>query len=197
MSGLGYKAFAAGEVLLASDLQGYAVDQSTMVFASSADRTTKLVAPAKGMVSFLSDDGRVEVYDGSAWKIAYLPPTSYIPTATSYTRSSGSLYYSVAGHTMFISGKIVVSAVSGAISFTAPTGFTYNTNALNGNNVGFSSAGGAQGILRSASTWNGSIILEVLNVAGTYTVNNATSSTVPKTWTSGDSFTVSAMLSLG
>lgn len=68
MAGLGYKLFASGEVLTAANLQGYAVDQSTMVFATSAARTTALAAPSQGMVSYLSDSNSVEVYDGSAWK---------------------------------------------------------------------------------------------------------------------------------
>jgi hypothetical protein len=62
MSGLGYKLFAAGEVLTAANLQGYAVDQSVMVFASSAARTTALAAPDQGMTSFLSDTGVTEQY---------------------------------------------------------------------------------------------------------------------------------------
>ena len=68
MAGLGYKLFASGEVLTAANLQGYAVDQSTMVFATSAARTSALVAPSQGMVSYLVDSNSVEVYDGAAWK---------------------------------------------------------------------------------------------------------------------------------
>lgn len=68
MAGSGYKLFASGEVLTAANLQGYAVDQSTMVFASSAARTTALAAPSEGMVSYLTDTNSVEIYDGSAWK---------------------------------------------------------------------------------------------------------------------------------
>lgn len=62
MAGLGYKLFSAGEVLTAANLQGYAVDQSTMVFASSAARTTALPAPDQGMISFLNDSGTTWQY---------------------------------------------------------------------------------------------------------------------------------------
>ena len=62
MAGLGYKAFASGEVLTAANLQGYAVDQSTMVFASAAARTSALASPSQGMVSFLTDSGTVWQY---------------------------------------------------------------------------------------------------------------------------------------
>jgi hypothetical protein len=62
MAGLGYKTFAAGEILTAANLQGYATDQSVMVFESSAARTTALAAPDQGMVSFLEDSGTTWVY---------------------------------------------------------------------------------------------------------------------------------------
>jgi hypothetical protein len=69
MAGLGYKLFAAGEVLTAGNLQGYAVDQSTMVFATSAARASALAAPSQGMISWLNDSGTawqyLELYNAS------------------------------------------------------------------------------------------------------------------------------------
>lgn len=67
MAGLGYKLFSAGEVLQASELQGYAVDQSVMVFASSAARSSALPSPTEGMVTYLKDDDGTYYYSGSAW----------------------------------------------------------------------------------------------------------------------------------
>ena len=70
MAGLGYRSFVPGEILTSSNLQGYAVDQSTMVFASSAARTTALAAPSQGMVSWLNDSGTAwqyfELYNASS-----------------------------------------------------------------------------------------------------------------------------------
>lgn len=57
-----YKLFNAGDVLTASDLQTYAVDQTVMTFASSAARTTALPSPTQGMVSWLNDVGVMETY---------------------------------------------------------------------------------------------------------------------------------------
>ena len=62
MAGLGWRSFVASEILTAANLQGYAVDQSVMVFASVAARTTALAAPSQGMVSFLSDSGTSWMY---------------------------------------------------------------------------------------------------------------------------------------
>ena len=67
MAGLGYKTFAAGEVLTASNLQGYSVDQSVMVFDDETARTTALgTLVAEGMVSYLKDTNALQVY-GTAW----------------------------------------------------------------------------------------------------------------------------------
>lgn len=68
MAGLGYKQFTAGEVLQASELQGYAVDQSVMVFASSAARSSALPSPTEGMVSYLKDTDSTEYYSGASWQ---------------------------------------------------------------------------------------------------------------------------------
>lgn len=67
MAGLGYKTFTAGEVLTAANLQGYAVDQSVMVFDDEAARTTALgTLVSEGMVSYLKDTNALQVY-GTAW----------------------------------------------------------------------------------------------------------------------------------
>jgi hypothetical protein len=68
VAGLGYKQFTAGEVLQASELQGYAVDQSVMVFASSAARSSALPSPTEGMVSYLKDTDSTEYYSGASWQ---------------------------------------------------------------------------------------------------------------------------------
>lgn len=68
MAGLGYKQFTAGEVLQASELQGYAVDQSVMVFANVAARSSALPSPTEGMVSYLKDTDSTEYYSGASWQ---------------------------------------------------------------------------------------------------------------------------------
>lgn len=68
MPGLGRKVFSAGEVLTAANVQGYLMDQTVMVFASSAARSSALgTAVAEGMVTYLADTNEIQAYDGSAW----------------------------------------------------------------------------------------------------------------------------------
>lgn len=68
MAGLGRKTFTAGEVLTAVNVQGYLMDQTVMVFASSAARSSVIgTAVSAGMMSYLVDAKTVSVYDGTAW----------------------------------------------------------------------------------------------------------------------------------
>lgn len=68
MAGAGFKTFNTGDVLTASDVNTYLMQQTVMVFASSAARSTALGANvAEGMLSYLKDTDQVEVYNGSAW----------------------------------------------------------------------------------------------------------------------------------
>jgi hypothetical protein len=64
VAGLGRKVFVAGEILTAADLQGYAVDQSVMVFDDATARTAAIPSPTEGMVTYLKDEDAVTVYDG-------------------------------------------------------------------------------------------------------------------------------------
>jgi hypothetical protein len=69
MAGAGYKLFATGDVLTAAQVNTYLMQQTTMVFASSAARTTALSGVvAEGMLSYLTDTNALQYYDGSAWQ---------------------------------------------------------------------------------------------------------------------------------
>jgi hypothetical protein len=67
VAGLGRKIFAAGEILTAADLQGYAVDQSVMVFDDATARTAAIPSPTEGMVTYRKDTKLVEAFTGSAF----------------------------------------------------------------------------------------------------------------------------------
>ena len=68
MAGAGYKLFATGDVLTAAQVNTYLNEQTVMVFANAAARTSALTSVlAEGMVSYLQDTNAVEVYNGSAW----------------------------------------------------------------------------------------------------------------------------------
>jgi hypothetical protein len=68
MAGAGYKLFNTGDVLTAAQVNTYLMQQTVMVFADAAARTTALSGVlAEGMISYLQDTNATEVYNGSAW----------------------------------------------------------------------------------------------------------------------------------
>ena len=68
MAGAGYKLFNTGDVLTAAQVNTYLQEQTVMVFADAAARTTALSGVlAEGMMSYLKSTDSVEVYNGSAW----------------------------------------------------------------------------------------------------------------------------------
>ena len=91
MAGLGYKNFAIGEEALASDVNGYLMDQSVMRFADSTTRGSALgTAVAEGMVSYLVDTNALEYYDGSAWQPVSSPGDITAVTAGTALTGGGS-----------------------------------------------------------------------------------------------------------
>jgi hypothetical protein len=70
MAGAGFRTFAAGEVLTASNTQNYLMDQAIAVFASATARDAAITSPAEGQHCFLKDTDALQYYTGSAWVAA-------------------------------------------------------------------------------------------------------------------------------
>lgn len=65
---MGYKLFSTGEVLTASNVNSLLMNQTVMVFADSAARTTALSGVlSAGMICYLTSTNSLETYNGSAW----------------------------------------------------------------------------------------------------------------------------------
>lgn len=67
MAGLGRKVFAPGEVLTATNVQNYLMDQAVQVYAGTAARGSAIgTATTDGMVSYLSDVHSLQMATGTA-----------------------------------------------------------------------------------------------------------------------------------
>jgi hypothetical protein len=76
MAGLGRKVFTAGDVLTASDVQNYLMDQTVMNFAGTAARSSAIATPTTGMTTYIGTTGtatipQLEVYTGLAFQTPY------------------------------------------------------------------------------------------------------------------------------
>lgn len=89
MAGAGYKLFSTGEVLTATNVNTYLMQQSVMVFATAAARTTALSGVvAEGMVSYRTDSKVLEVYNGTSW-VDFTGDITGITTAANSGLSGG------------------------------------------------------------------------------------------------------------
>jgi hypothetical protein len=63
----GRKTFVGGDILLASELNSFLMDQSVMVFDDSGDRGVAIPSPVEGMVTYLKDVNSLQQWTGAAW----------------------------------------------------------------------------------------------------------------------------------
>lgn len=134
MAGSGRRTFAPGEVLTASNVMNYLMDQSVMTFSGTAARGSAIgTAAAEGMVSYLTDTNLLEAYDGSAWKqiggttgsvlqvVTASKTDTFSTTSTSFTDVTG---LSVSITPKSSNSKILVTVTSNAtvVSNTAEHG---------------------------------------------------------------------------
>lgn len=142
--GSGFKTFTAGSVLTASDVNNYLMEQSVMVFATTAARDAAITAPEAGMVCYINSDAATEglyVYTGSAWIYA-LPgsstplyaarvsgsTTTNIPATTWTTLANyGTEDYDY-NNNMVPSTGIYTAPVAGLYEISAHASFSANNN---------------------------------------------------------------------
>jgi hypothetical protein len=65
LAGAGFKLFENGQVLLASEVNTFMMEQQIMVFADAAARDAAITSPSEGMFAFLKDDDKLTVYKTS------------------------------------------------------------------------------------------------------------------------------------
>ncbi len=85
-AGEGFKTFTTGEVLTASDVNGYLM-QGINVFTNAANRDAEITSPQEGQFAYLKDTNLTTYYTGSAWVPASSGGLTYI-TGASFTTAA-------------------------------------------------------------------------------------------------------------
>lgn len=126
MAGEGRKVFSTDDILLASDVQDYLMDQSVMVFADATERDSDILTPTEGMVIYLEDTNLLYKYDGSSWlDIVALSLDDLTDVSTGGASEGQVLSYGTATSSWspgFVPGFTASTAVTASdASWTVPT----------------------------------------------------------------------------
>ena len=177
MAGAGYKLFNTGDVLTAAQVNTYLQEQTVMVFASSAARTSALSGVlAEGMVSYLQDTNAVEVYNGSAWVgVSGAGDVTEVQAGTGISVASGTGPIPVVTNTM-------ATAVDAKGDLIVGTGAdTFSRLAVGANDTILVAASGEATGLKWAAAASGSYTL--INTGGTtLSGSSVTVSSIPGTY---------------
>ena len=120
--GSGFTTFTAGNVLTASEVNNYLMEQSVMVFATTGARDSAVTAPEEGMVCFINSGDRTEglyTYTAGAWREARIPTPGFSATNSSAQTITPNVFTVVTvGTETYDHGSIFATN-----TFTVPAGY--------------------------------------------------------------------------
>ena len=67
MAGAGFKVYATGDLITATEFNTFIQEQVVGVFASASARESAITSPSEGMFAYLKDTNALTFYDGSSW----------------------------------------------------------------------------------------------------------------------------------
>lgn len=154
-----WKEFVDGEILDASEVNTYFMDQAVLVFATEAARDTAITSPSEGMFSYITADSTIYIYDGTAWSAQLAEITDGAVTAAKI--ATGAVVEAKIG-----SGAVTTSKIASSVSLTTP-------------NIGAATATSINGLTVSSSTGTLSITNgKTLSASNSITLAGTDSSTI-------------------
>jgi hypothetical protein len=147
----GRKTFVAGEILTASDVNGFLMDQSVMVFDDSTARGSAIPTPTEGMVTYRKDTKLVEAFNGTAFTpvgnvlqvVSTAKDDTFTTTSTSFVDVTG-LSASITPSSS--SNKVLVSVVVPVANNNIAEGFILTVTDSSNNAIFSPSSPGSRSV---------------------------------------------------
>jgi hypothetical protein len=131
MAGAGYRRWIAGEIIRASNVQPYLMDQVVQVFSNATARGSATVSfVSEGMISTLDDNDKIYRYSGTTWvDIQNTPISTVTASATATASNANTLLLITNAATITIPDVLVIGEridiereTSGTVAIVAGTG---------------------------------------------------------------------------
>jgi hypothetical protein len=197
-----YKVFTNGSVLQASEINDNLMRQSVMVFSNAAARTAAITSPVEGMLTWLEDVNRYEVYT-TTWVQLINPNAwiSYTPTFSSFTLGNGTVNarYNIVGKTMFIRFGLTLgstSSVTGGIGFSLPSGFVTNFTNQSPVGAGFATISSVNYFVAPVVQSSTSLTAFTMIASTSFLTAGDMSATAPATWNNGSKLDMNVRLEI-
>lgn len=119
----------AGTTITAAWANANVRDQVVTPFANAAARASAVITPIEGMVSYLTDTDRLEMWDGATWSdVAHLRMAATQGTGDAVVRPSSGANQTTAqakaGPHVIQAGSAVKTTSGGNVTITFPTAYT-------------------------------------------------------------------------
>jgi hypothetical protein len=130
---MAYKQFTNGDVLNASEINDNLMNQSVIVFNNAAERSAAIAFPLAGMVTFIFDKQRFEMWNGIAWTLLTV-------NANNIGLGSGALEALTTGNQNVALGRNALSDVTTGIDNVAIGDSAANSITTGNNSIGIGRA---------------------------------------------------------
>jgi len=134
--GSGFQTFVAGSVLTASEVNNYLMEQSIMVFATTAARDSAVTSPEAGMTAYINSGDSSEglySYTGTTWNKgpSWNAPWGILTNA--YTQTSSTINAAHTAETVVLTSTAVTIIANRTIKITMGAQYASGSGSLTAN----------------------------------------------------------------
>lgn len=154
-----WKQFLDGEILDASEVNTYFMNQAILVFATQSARNSAITSPTAGMFSYITADSTIYIYDGSAW-------VAQIATIEDDAVTTAKILNGAVTADKLAADSVTTAKIADSVTLTTP-------------NIGVATATSVNGLTLSSST--GTLTIsngKTLSATGSITLAGTDSSTL-------------------